>query len=146
MHERHRTFALTPPDHSRGRRVKPRLLYVTWGYTVTMLSAAVATWLLLIQLFCVFQDWGVCEDILIGASWGTVLLVGLGTVIALKRLFVRFGLLTREEANSFPPVRGWPESWLEPISTSNRSAGAGPASGGLEVPDDVQAREKPAAN
>jgi hypothetical protein len=116
MHKRHRTFALTGPDYMEGKRVKPRLRNLAYA---TYLIVGVATFLFLIGLFVVLQGLGGLP----GGLSGTVLLVlvlltphSLGYLIpiVLKSLFLRLGLLTLDEAVSFPPWCAWPENWLEP--------------------------------
>ena len=127
MWQNHRSFALTKPEYMRGKRVKRRLLLVTYA---SYLIVIIAMFLLSIELFLVILGWGGFP----GGLWGTILLVGVLLVphlfthlilIALKRPFLSLGFLTLDEAKSFPPgsLRCWPESWLESLPTSSGESG-----------------------
>jgi hypothetical protein len=117
--QRHRSFRLTQPEYMRGKRMKWRLVFLTW--LSSLLSIAVTV----LSLFgCVtLRDflagaaaWPAALDVVaVCTSFVVAIFAGFLTYLGLKRLYVRKGLLSPEEARSFGEKRHWPdESWLEP--------------------------------
>lgn len=116
MSHKSRSFRLTMPDYMRGKRVVP---IVRWVYyfisliTVAALGAALVTALRLVIDGQVLFGSAVAENAVI---IGIIALAYLVPIFGLPRLFARFGVLTRSQAEDFRGWRSrWPESCLEPM-------------------------------
>lgn len=118
MRQRHRSFRLTQPEYMEGKRVKPRLRYLTYVSFLLILIVVFMCFLgsLLIEIHFGGPPAGWAGVLNIGAIIVMLRLVVYLTIFILRRLFVWLDLMTLNEAKSFPPPRnGWPENWLEPI-------------------------------
>lgn len=110
----HRSFRLTPPAHTRGKKVKRRLFWV--AIAIATLSAAFAC---LAALMVVLVPWNdaVSKGGVLALALLAGVLVHLATACAGVRLASLLRLLTPHEASEFHFGLGWgrhwPESWLE---------------------------------
>ncbi len=119
----HRSFRLTHPEYMRGKRTKRRLVILNW--LSSLLSIAVAL-LTLFGCMAILDDFrpgpagrGAFDVAIMATSYGLAAFAGFQTFAIAKKIFIRQGLLSSEEARSFGEKRDWPdESWLEPKSGS----------------------------
>lgn len=135
MPNRHRSFRLTVPEYQHGKRVKRRLWYLSCGTTSVQLAA---------MYLMVFGSFAVIDALggLPAEPWGSVILLlmlltpfilSVWICIVLRRLFLRFGWLSPEEAKEFfwsEQGANWPASWLEPVPSSGDCASTGSLSSG----------------
>jgi hypothetical protein len=129
---RHMSFRLTPPGYMYGKRVKPHLRVLAYVSVVCMAVTGILVLAALIAFATVPAG-----AFLLNSPWLCILLtlvlphLAIWLVCAaLRQLYVKNGLMTRDEALDFP-VRGrWPDSWLEPTSTSADSDGECPFENG----------------
>ena len=119
MQGRHRSFRPTQPEYMRGKRVKRRLCIL--AYASSLLAVAVLFLTLVASWVIVDNQIGIpagppgARDLaLLGTCLVLAVAMGYLTYFALKRLFIRLGFLTLDEASFFPIKGDWPESWLEP--------------------------------
>ena len=113
---KHRSFRPTPPPYMEGRRVKRRLLAISWASCILALAAALLT---AVFVLSAIARMGAANRLV---PFGRLLLCAAGgiaaylTLFVLRPLFVSLGWMTPEEAKPFMQLRGgWPESWLEPV-------------------------------
>lgn len=103
-----------------GKRVKPRLRVIAYLSAVCMVATSILVLAALVGFVTTPAGTFVRDS-----AWLCILLsVGLPYLaarlvcVALRLLYVRYGLMTRREAQDFPFRGRWPDSWLEPTSAS----------------------------
>jgi hypothetical protein len=112
----HKSFRLTPDEYMRGKRVIPGLRWIY--YFIHAVVGGMFFWAIFTTLRLTSD-----QDVIFGSAVAEItLLIGMCALayflpmFGLPRLFMRLGVLTREQADDFSRhSRRWPESWLEPI-------------------------------
>ena len=111
----HKSFRLTAPRYMRGKRVKPRLVFLS------LIASACAVGMALLSLLGVILFLTTPAGARIGDSWNILLgtlgppFVVVSVLLAFRVFYARVGLMTLDEASDFPFNGRYPDSWLEPI-------------------------------
>jgi hypothetical protein len=126
-YSKHKSFRATRPPYMEGKRVKRRLVAITWASLILALAIGllgVLSVVLLLEWMGGAGRFGLLATAMILVGWVSGVYLSL---FVLKALFVRLGWMTTEEAKSFPLRKGewWPESWLEPDHEGKPNGHAG---------------------
>ena len=120
------SFCLDRPGARRGYRVKPRLRIVdtvTIAVQIASVFGSIAIWVWLLRWLnhvVLLNQPVVIVAVMFAILWIVLYIVPTALVWCMRVLFLVSGLLSKEEARSYPlnwgkhAVDAWPEAWQEP--------------------------------